>query len=136
MRVGEVAALRVGAVIDQDGGVKQEIALRAEHSKGSRARVVFLGEKLHRELTGYVGSLPSADPQSRFLTSQKREGFSPNTLAQTLNTLYQRAGLDGPISHSGRRTLITTLASKGVGGACWRASLAIAASPPRSAILM
>ena len=32
-----------------------------------------------------------------------------------MNVIYARAGMEGATSHSGRRSLITSLASKGVG---------------------
>lgn len=49
------------------------------------------------------------------LKTQKRQAFSANTLCQTLNGLYRCAGIDGATGHSGRRSFITTLASKGIG---------------------
>lgn len=115
MRVGEVAALRVGDVLGSDGQVKPEIRLDASQTKGRHGRVVFVPEKLRRELTSYVEQLKGRASAERLFRTQKRDGFSANTLCQTLNAIYRQAGLDGATSHSGRRTFITTLASKGVG---------------------
>lgn len=115
MRVGECAALRVADVIDGEGQVRTEIRLEAEQTKGSSGRVVFVSEKLRRELAAYLKQLPKAKGDVPLFRSQKSGGFSPNTLCQTLNRAYAGAGLEGATSHSGRRTFITTLASKGVG---------------------
>lgn len=115
MRVSEVAALRVGDVVDTDGSVRSEIRLDAAQTKGKHARVVFVGDKLRRELASYLRQIPAADRSQHLFGTQKREGFNANTLCQTMNTIYRRAGIDGATSHSGRRSFITTLASKGVG---------------------
>ena len=46
--------------------------------------------------------------------SQKGAAFSANTLCQLLLRIYDAAGFGDATSHSGRRTLITSLAAKGV----------------------
>jgi integrase/recombinase XerD len=114
MRVGEVAALRVGDVLDADGNVKSEIRLQARQTKGQVGRTVFLNERLQKELASYGRTLGSKDSASPFFVTQKRTGFSANTLTQHFLVLYKRAGLEGASSHSGRRTFITSLASQGV----------------------
>ena len=115
MRVGEIAALKTADVVSADGSIKDEIHLAATQTKGDRGRTVLVGDKLKKELAAYVESLKFRDPQKPFFYSQRnRSGFSANTLAQHFGMLYQRAGIDGASSHSGRRTFITTLADKGV----------------------
>lgn len=114
MRVGEVAALTVGDVRDAEGRVREEIHLDTTQTKGRHARTVFLPRKLRDELAKYlIARSPLRDDQPLFYT-QKRAGFSANTLAQHFHYLYKWAGIDGASSHSGRRTFITTLAAQGV----------------------
>jgi integrase/recombinase XerD len=116
LRVGEVAALRYGDVLDSDGNVRTEIQLKPDQTKGRHARTVFVNEKLRKELQLYVRALIPNRPDQKLFHTQKRksEGFSANTLTQYFHYLYKRAGIEGASSHSGRRTFITNLASKGV----------------------
>jgi len=119
MRVGEVASLRNNDVLDVDGNIRTEIRLSAEQTKGNEARVVFVNDKLRKELELYTRFMDKSkiNPMLKFFYSQKRtsDGFTANTLTQFFHYLYKRAGVDGASSHSGRRTFITNLASKGVG---------------------
>jgi integrase/recombinase XerD len=117
MRVGEVASLRYGDVVNDTGEVRDQINLIPEQTKGRHARAVFVNAKLRRELENYLTSHPMQDARDRLFYTQKkgRAGFTPNTLAQYFHYLYKRAGIVGGSSHSGRRTFITNLASKGVG---------------------
>ena len=117
MRVGEVSSLRMKDVIDAEGNVRNEIRLTPEMTKGDSARIVFVNERLRKELEQYLRIHKSNSPDSKLFYSQKKSsnGFNSNTLAQHFHFLYKRAGLDGASSHSGRRTFITNLASKGVG---------------------
>ncbi len=117
LRVGEVAYLRYGDVVDTSGRVRDEIRLDAAQTKGRHGRVVFVNAKLRKELDAYLHQFPQTKPEHKLFYTQKRagEGFTPNTLAQHFHYLYLKAGIDGASSHSGRRTFITNLASKGVG---------------------
>ena len=117
MRVGEVSSLRYKDVVDTDGNIKSEIRLTAEQTKGNEGRVVFVNEKLRKELERYVRFVKPLNYSEKFFYSQKAksDGFTANTLTQFFHYLYKRAGVDGASSHSGRRTFITNLASKGVG---------------------
>ena len=119
MRVGEVASLRNSDVLDGEGNIRTEIRLSAEQTKGNEARVVFVNDKLRKELELYTRLMDKAtvNPVLKFFYSQKSasDGFTANTLTQFFHYLYKRAGVDGASSHSGRRTFITNLASKGVG---------------------
>ena len=114
LRVGEIAALKVGDVFDSDGKVRDQILLKASYTKGKEARTVFVGSKLAKELTRFRASLPSLRASDPLLRTQKGTPFSANTLCQLCATLYKRAGITGGSSHSGRRSFITKLAHSGV----------------------
>lgn len=114
MRVGEIAALSVGDVLDGEGRVRSEIQLKAAQTKGNKGRTVLLNAQAQAELTNYVRSLPQAKPNDPLFRSRVGKRFSANSLCQVFLKLYDQVGLDRATSHSGRRTFITNLAHKGV----------------------
>jgi integrase/recombinase XerD len=115
LRVGEVAALRYMDILDADEDVRSEVRLDASQTKGNEGRVVFINAKLQRELASYVKAVPYQNLADKLFYTQKNEGFTANTLTQFFHYLYRAVGIEGASSHSGRRTFITNLASKGVG---------------------
>ncbi len=117
MRVGEVASLTYGDVVESSGVVKAEIRLSAAQTKGNHARIVFVNERLHKELELYCSRYIPTNLNQKLFYSQKANsnGFSANTLTQFFHYLYKHVGIDGASSHSGRRTFITNLANKGIG---------------------
>jgi integrase/recombinase XerD len=117
MRVGEVASLKYSDVVDSSGAIKAEIRLSAQQTKTKEARVVFVSDKLRKELEVYCRCYTPNNPNRKLFYSQKEksDGFSANTLTQFFHYLYKRVGIEGASSHSGRRTFITNLANKGIG---------------------
>jgi integrase/recombinase XerD len=116
MRIGEVALLRVADVLGRDGVVKSEWHLEAARTKGRHGRKVYVSERLRKELTVYARQANFVGkPDEPFFPTQKRTGFSPNSLCQSINSIYDRSGISGATSHSGRRSMLTALAQKGVG---------------------
>lgn len=115
MRIGEIAALKLGNVVKNDGEVRNEIHLRAEQTKGSRGRMVLLNSQLQQEIKTYLSTseAPTSAEQS-LVRSRSGKAFSANGLCILMLKLYDRAGLDKATTHSPRRSFITTLAHKGV----------------------
>lgn len=50
MRVGEIANLKIGDVIESDGSIKGEIRLSAEQTKGKHGRTVFISKTFKTSL--------------------------------------------------------------------------------------
>jgi integrase/recombinase XerD len=115
LRVGEVAALRWGDLLEGEGRVREQLRLSAAVTKGGHARVVFMNARLRREIEQFRLTLPALPTaQQPVLLTQKRTAFSANTLCQLMRSWYDQAGLEGGSSHSGRRWFITRLAHAGI----------------------
>lgn len=115
LRVGEIAALLVGDVIDQEGRARDQLHLNSAYTKGGLSRTVFINKRLKREIEQYLSGLSGLpDRDRKLLTTQKKDGFSSNSLCQLFKEKYSKAGVDGASSHSGRRYFITKLAHAGV----------------------
>jgi len=123
MRIGEVAALAFGDVLDRNDDIVPEINLAAHQTKGTHARTVVLSTRMRQELIDYVDWHQSIyrGKQSRqpdrtlpLFPTQKRSGFTANTACYHLFMLYRDAGFYGASSHSGRRSFLTNLSQKAV----------------------
>jgi len=118
LRAKELTSLRWADVYGADGRVRQVVHLKAAYTKGGRTRDVFLSSPaLRRVLERYgerdwLGSARAS--QAALFASQKGGPMTPCSMARFLKAIYGEAGIAGASSHSGRRTLITRLAEKGV----------------------
>lgn len=115
MRVGEIASLSVGDVMNVDGSIRAEVRLSADQTKGRQPRTVFLPQKLRAELAGYMALRKGSQPNHPLFVTAGRKRFSANVMAQHFHYLFKSAGIAGASSHSMRRTFITNLATKGIG---------------------
>ena len=114
LRAKEIAALTVTDVKDPDGNVSAEFVLTPEQTKGRKARRVFVSQRLQRELATYIKQRKLRPKCNALFATQKDQAFSANSLCQLFLKIYELSGIIGASSHSGRRSLITSLAAKGV----------------------
>lgn len=115
LRVGEIATLTWGDLVEPSGDLTRQFRLKAQHTKTNEARTVHVSSKLARELISYKSCFTQEPKRSApLIRSQKGGPFSANSLCQLLGRIYASAGIMGASSHSGRRWFITQLAHSGV----------------------
>lgn len=115
LRVGEIATLTWGDLLEPSGEIARQFRLKAQHTKTNEARTVHISGKLARELAAYKSCFKQNPKRSApLVASQKGGPFSANSLCQLLGRIYAGAGIVGASSHSGRRWFITQLAHSGI----------------------
>ena len=115
MRIGEIAALRIGDVATAQGEVRREIKLAAHQTKGSKGRTVVLSDRVQREIGVHLKSRAHCRDDVPLIASQRNGRFFSNvSLSMLFKEIYDLAGIRTS-SHSGRRTFATRLNEKGVG---------------------
>ena len=113
MRVGEIAALKVSDVMDENGVIRNHIRLNKYQTKGHEARTVLLNAAVQEELRVYSRTLTRNGDAPLFVSKCGKQ-MSANSLVQVFGRFYRLAGLSNASSHSGRRSFLTGLAHKGV----------------------
>ena len=116
LRACEIAALRVGDVFDDAGGVKDTIYLNSAQTKGSDSTTVLVNTKLARQLEKFAKQYPIhvTTRTAPLLFSAKGGGFTAQTIVNLFKRIYKIAGIEGASSHSGRRQFVTKLADQGI----------------------
>lgn len=116
LRACEIASLKVGDVVDDDGQVKDTVLPTKDMTKGSKANSVYLSEFVKKEIRKYLESYAERPVtlKSPLIYPQRTGGhFSSQTLQILFKTFYSNVGINAD-SHSGRRKFITDLSEKGV----------------------
>lgn len=119
LRACELAQLRVKNVLSVQTDiveVKDTVYLQNWQTKGSQAQQVVVNEQLRKEIAIYIDKHPYLleDTEGKLFRSQKRNGFSSQTIQNLFKFLYKEANIENASSHSGRRSFITSLSEKGV----------------------
>ncbi len=119
LRACEIAALKVGDVITElkDGRweVKTEAVLKSNQTKGNKAQTVVFSSALCKEIASYyTQSEATAEADQFLIISQKKSGFSSQTIQNLFRELYEAAAISNASSHSGRRCFISELSHKNV----------------------
>jgi integrase/recombinase XerD len=123
MRVGELVTLDVGDVLHR-GKIRRDFRLGTEDTKYCKARTIYLeAPKAVSALLAYLrkrkSDLSYTGTEPLFVGKRRNEReetfrLSANSLADLFRHIYQRAGIVGASSHSGRRWFMTELARAGV----------------------
>ena len=117
LRAKEISQLSWKEVCDSGGEVSDHIRLTDRSSKGKSGRIIPLNKDLRRNLIELLDNqrktYRSFNIETSFIVRTER---SPFTTSQTVVNMfygwYQRLGLLGCSSHSGRRTFITETSKK------------------------
>lgn len=113
----ELAGLKWADVFDADGRVRDVMNLRAAYTKGVARATSSCHRRAPPRLQRYGESywlMSAGTSKASLLPSQKGGPMTASSMARFLKALYREAGIAGASSHSGRRTLITRLAERGV----------------------
>lgn len=117
LRAKEIAGLTWGMVLDASGELADQIALENLASKGTSGRVIPINKLLKQELQRQlekilIKSTVQEIRNQRVVQTQRGKETSAQVIVNMFKGWYERAGLIGCSSHSGRRTFITNAAKK------------------------
>lgn len=114
LRAKEIASLTIADVANVHYHLLDEVCLKRSMTKGEKQRHVYLTHKKIREaLQTHLNTLNKMPRNKALFQTQRKSRFTANTLQKWFKSLYDKAGIHGASSHSGRRTFITRLIEQG-----------------------
>jgi len=116
LRAKEIAHLKWAMVMNSDGSVGHYLNLPNSSSKGNGGRVVPLNRALKLNLIKLLQEHSSCQhfspSTSAIIRTERSKSTSSQAIVNMFQRWYDRLGLIGCSSHSGRRTFITETSKK------------------------
>ncbi len=114
LRAKEIASLKISDVTTANHKLLDEICLQRAMTKGEKQRYAYLThKKVCDALEEHIASIQHQVRHKPLFQTQRKTRFTPNALQKWFKSLYDKAGIVGASSHSGRRTFITRLIEQG-----------------------
>ena len=119
LRAKEIAALKISDIFDEKLNVLEEVNLTRSMTKGEKQRHIYINnKKISKALSEHIKTRQKKEGalfryNDWLFKTQRKESFSPDILQKWFRKLYDKAGIKGASSHSGRRTFITRLIEQG-----------------------
>ncbi|MBA2711609.1 MAG: site-specific integrase [Tatlockia sp.] len=114
LRAKEIASLTIADIADSNYLLLDEICLKRSMTKGEKQRFSYLiNDKIRKALQAHLNDLNKPPRDRPFFQTQLKSRFSANSLQKWFKAQYDKAGIVGASSHSGRRTFITRLIEQG-----------------------
>jgi integrase/recombinase XerD len=119
LRVKEISSLKISDIVDSQFKILDEINLKRNMTKGEKQRHVYItNQKLTNALQQHINNIREREKENFnektwLFKTQRGSRFHPDVLQKWFRKLYDKTGLIGASSHSGRRTFITRLIEQG-----------------------
>lgn len=114
LRAKEMASLTIADITTPDYKLLDEICLKRAMTKGEKQRYVYLThKKICDVLDEYIKTIKHLDRSRPLFQTQRKSRFTANAMQKWFKVIYDKAGITGGSSHSGRRTFITRLIEQG-----------------------
>ena len=115
----EISSLKINDIVDSQFKILDEINLKRNMTKGDKQRHVYItNQKLTNALQQHINNIREREKENFnektwLFKTQRGSRFHPDVLQKWFRKLYDKTGLIGASSHSGRRTFITRLIEQG-----------------------
>ena len=108
LRAGEIAKLTWPMILDPDGKIGRVIELHDKAAKKGSGRSIPIHPQLAEALEAWADT--QANLEGFVIKSERGGPMAPSSVVVWFGIAFERTGLKGCSSHSGRRTFITRAA--------------------------
>jgi integrase/recombinase XerD len=105
MRVGSIAKLTIGQVLDSHGNIRDHIVFQSTNEKSKRTHSYTLAPKGKQYIKEYINTLTGFNLVSPLFPSKRGGGFmNPSSASRMVTRLLLHAGIEQNTSHSLRKS--------------------------------